>query len=88
MGTAARAEEVATNSGVNGTMGETTNTYQERRRLEAENAMLREKRENERLKSEAQSLAILDGVSALFSGTGSLFVAPENGGWRIRFDRR
>lgn len=70
-------------------MGDAARKYEERRALEVENALLRERAENDRLKRQAAEKenadAILNGVAALFSGRGSLTVMPENGGFTVRF---
>lgn len=65
-------------------MGEGKDRYEERRRLENENALLREQKENRRRKHEAEleegAIAIINGLRSLFDGKGCLIVEPLHEG--------
>lgn len=66
-------------------MSNSQKLYEECKRLESENEVLRLRRENDRLKQEAQSTIILDGVAAVFEGDAFFEVIPGNVGWMISF---
>lgn len=73
-------------------MSEGKDRYEERRRLENENSLLREQRENRRLKNDAEleagALAIAKGLCNFFEGPGCLVVeAGPDGLTLIRFRR-
>jgi len=58
--------------------------YDERKRLRAENELLRERRENERLKDDLRSKSILEGLAALFSGNALVRISHQPGLMDIR----
>lgn len=65
-------------------------TYDERKRMEAENRLLHEKRVNDRLRKEAMSEAafeaIVTGLQALFQGDACIEMGPAaGGGFIIKF---
>ncbi len=72
-------------------MSEGKDRYEERRRLENENALLREERENRRLKSDAElegcAVVIAKGLRDLFEGKAWLSIEPCNVGNIVRFQR-
>lgn len=73
-------------------MSEGKDRYEERRRLENENVILREQKENRRLKNEAHleegAVIVMDGLRGFFDGTARLFVEPMGDGvLRIKFVR-
>ena len=66
-------------------------TYDERKRLEAENALLRERQINARLKQEKRNDELGDlfakSITQFLTGTGSIVMTPRSdGGFNIRFE--
>lgn len=73
-------------------MSEGKDRYEERRRLENENVLLREQKENRRLKNDAEmeegGLAIVRGLRDFFEGPGCITLeAGPDGLTLIRFRR-
>lgn len=65
--------------------------YEERRRLETENVILREQKENRRMKNDSEmeeaALIVIRGLRDLFDGKAILSIEPGNNGTMVRFMR-